>query len=78
MLTVYTLPNCPSCVTLKDKLKKYNVSFNEQVIGRDVTREDVFSKFPGVKTAPIVESDGARMTNESVDEYLKGRLLLEG
>jgi glutaredoxin len=78
MITVYTLPNCPACISIKNKLSMYDVPFNEQVIGKDVSKEVIFSKFPGVKTAPIIESNGARMTNESVDEYLKGRLLLEG
>ena len=54
MKIVYSQPNCPGCVTLKNQLKSKGEEFIEQVIGKDITKEDFFSLYPGVRTVPYV------------------------
>lgn len=53
-ITVYTKEGCPACVRAKKLLENNNYIYTEIMIGRDITREDVLSKFPGAKTAPII------------------------
>lgn len=79
MLLVYTLPNCPACQNLKNRLIKYNVEFSEVVIGEMITRERILSMYPGTRTAPIVvETGGSQPMNENqITQYLNERLLLE-
>lgn len=79
MLLVYTLPNCPACQNLKNRLSKYNVEFSEVTIGEMITRERVLAMFPGVRTAPIVVESGAShpMNEQQITQYLNERLLLE-
>jgi glutaredoxin len=73
LIEVYTKEECPLCETAKKLLKEKNVPFQELVIGKDVTREEVLAKFPGVKNAPVVSIDG-RMIKEVADF----QMLLEG
>lgn len=54
MKTVYTQPNCPGCVILKNKLIQQNVPFQTVEIGKDITKEEFFEKFPGVRSVPHV------------------------
>jgi glutaredoxin len=51
---VYSKPNCPGCVTLKDKLKAEGTEFTEVVIGKDLTVEEFIERFPTVRTVPYV------------------------
>lgn len=54
MKIVYSQPNCPGCVTMKNKLKAMNEEFQEIVIGKDITKEEFFELFPGVRSVPHV------------------------
>lgn len=79
MLLVYTLPNCPSCQSLKTRLTKYNVEFSEVIIGEMISRERFLAMYPGAKRAPVVvEMGGSQPMNEQqITQYLNERLLLE-
>ena len=49
---VYSKPNCPGCVTLKNKLKAEGVEFVEIELGKDMPIEDFKAKFPTVRSVP--------------------------
>jgi glutaredoxin len=51
-LIVYSKPNCPGCVTLKDKLKAEGTAFTEVVIGKDITVQEFIERFPDVRSVP--------------------------
>ncbi len=54
MKTVYSMPNCPGCVSLKEKLKSAGEIFNEVMIGTDISLEEFKEKFPSVRSVPHV------------------------
>ncbi len=59
-MKIYTKDNCPACVALKAELNAVNAEYTEIRIGRDITREDFITQFPGVRSVPyVVEDDDA-------------------
>ena len=69
LIELYTKPDCPMCDTAKRMLNEKKLSFHEYVIGRDITRDEVLSKFPEAKTAPVISLDG-RMVREAKEFQL--------
>lgn len=61
MLEIYTKPNCPVCNNTKVLLNSNNVEFVEYQIGQDIMRDDVLSRFPDVKSVPIIILNGNRI-----------------
>lgn len=57
MKTIYSQPNCPGCVALKNKLKSEGVPFAEVVIGKDLSLDTFRKYFPDVKSVPFVVED---------------------
>jgi glutaredoxin len=58
MKTVYSLPYCPGCVTLKNQLKSSGEPFKEVMINKDITLQEFQERFPSVRTVPyVVEED---------------------
>jgi len=57
MKTVYSQPNCPACMVLKSKLLNKNIPYEEIVIGKDITKEEFFAKYPDVRSVPFVVDD---------------------
>ncbi len=55
---IYTKDDCPYCQMAKAALQSINVSFSEQKLHRDFTREQIREKFPMAKTFPIIVLDG--------------------
>lgn len=54
MKVIYSQTHCPACVQLKNKLKQQGEQFIEIVIGKDITKEEFFELYPGVRTVPHV------------------------
>jgi glutaredoxin len=57
-VVVYTKPGCPSCDHVKTYLRSKSISFDEMVVGRDITREELLERMPGIQTVPQVIIDG--------------------
>ena len=58
MFVVYSKPGCPSCDNAKKLIAINGDVYVENVIGRDVSREEFMEMFPSVKTVPyILEQD---------------------
>jgi glutaredoxin len=54
MLTIYSKPNCPNCAKAKHLLNQRGVPYDELIIGKDITVEDLLTKYPFAKTAPLI------------------------
>jgi glutaredoxin len=54
MYTVWTKDNCSYCYKAKELLKKHNIPFEERVIGKDWTKEDLLKIAPHAKTVPQI------------------------
>jgi len=73
MIKIYTLPNCPCCVELKDSLIKHKIDYVEEDISIpghiDIKRKFKEAGFTGV---PIIElSDETLFENpDTVEELL--------
>jgi glutaredoxin len=57
-IELYTRGACQLCDQTKAALKKSNLAFEERIIERDITRDEVLEKFPGARMLPIVVVDG--------------------
>jgi len=53
-----TRDNCAYCIESKKLLEVNGKNYRELVIGRDISREEVMSKYPDRKVLPIVIQDG--------------------
>ena len=42
-LVISSATHCPYCVAAKNELKKRNITFNERLVGADMSREEFFS-----------------------------------
>ena len=56
--TIYTKQNCPYCVYAKQLMEEKNITYNEVIIGEDMTRERFIEEYPHVKTLPLIFMNG--------------------
>lgn len=54
MFSVYTRDGCSFCEKAKNLLNQNNLQYTEYSIGKNILREEVLQKFPGIKMLPIV------------------------
>lgn len=54
MKTIYSLPYCPGCTVLKQKLRAKGEPFKEVMINRDITLDEFNTLFPDVKSVPYI------------------------
>lgn len=55
---IYTTPGCGYCVKVKELMNRANLSFDQTVVGRDLTREEFLGKYPQATGFPYVIIDG--------------------
>lgn len=59
---VYSKPGCPSCVNAKNLIEQRGDVYVENVLGRDISRDEFVEMFPSVKTVPyIIEQDAGAL-----------------
>lgn len=58
---IYTKDNCSYCVKAKNLFALENITYEETVIGKDITREDFISLFPNQKTVPLIFVNGEKI-----------------
>jgi len=51
-ITIYSKDNCPNCNKAKNILSKYSPKI--LLLGKDISREDFFKKFPAAKQVPQI------------------------
>lgn len=54
MFSVYTRDGCSFCEKAKNLLNQNNLQYTEYSIGKNILREEVLQKFPGIKMLPII------------------------
>lgn len=86
-IVLYTKQNCVFCENAKKLLQSKNMSYSEQVLGSDFTREFLIERFPDASTYPIVVIDGFNIggynelfmkLNEESYKQTHEKLLMEG
>jgi len=75
---IYTQENCVYCVKAKELIKDKGHTYTEYVLGRDISKTDLFEMFPGVKTVPIVVLDGQKLGGYQELTESVNRMLLKG
>jgi glutaredoxin len=43
-IEIYSINNCPFCVKAKSLLSEHNIDYDEYIVGRDVTKQDIQSR----------------------------------
>lgn len=70
---IYTKDNCPYCDQAKNLLRAKGQTYKETNIGKDITREEFMSTFPGVMTAPFIIINGERVGGyDDLTEWYNG------
>ena len=74
MVTLYSREDCGSCMRVKTELRARNIPYEEIIIGKDITTEELKEKFPGKNILPIMLTESCLYsgTNEilpMLDEY---------
>ena len=64
MISVFTLPVCPNCDDLKEKLIQRGLQFETFDLEDDDVRIDLLMKSVTLVEAPIVEIDGRYMSGK--------------
>ncbi len=68
-ITIYSKDNCPNCLKAKNILKKYFPKII--MLGKDISREDFFLKFPSAKQVPQVVINGKHVGGfKEVEKWL--------
>ena len=57
MKIVYSVPNCPGCIKLKNAMNENGEPYEEIMIGRDIPIDDFRKMYPHAKAAPFVVED---------------------
>lgn len=55
---LYTKSDCIYCTMTKDLLNKKKISFTENKLDEDFTREYLLERYPSVRTYPAIVIDG--------------------
>jgi glutaredoxin-like YruB-family protein len=74
MVKVYSTPTCVYCKTLKEYLKKNNVSFEDIDISKSEKELETMIKVSGQMGVPVVDIDGEIITGFDklkIDNLLK-------
>ena len=61
MIEIYSLPTCYFCIQSKKIFEEKGVQYKEIMVGSDITREQFFERFPGIKTVPQIVIGGERV-----------------
>lgn len=79
MLTLYSKPNCPYCVSAKHFLNQKGIPYDEKMLGVDITSEELTHNYPFAKTFPMI-FEGTRFIggfNELTMTYNDANKLLQ-
>lgn len=60
-LTIVSRPNCPNCDTAKSVCSMYSLEYKEQILGEDITVEQLAEMAPGARELPQIFSGEDRI-----------------
>lgn len=84
-IVVYSKPNCPYCVSAKQFLTTQGYTFEEKILGVNITKEELLEAIPNARTAPQIVINGnviggydalVRNWNTIKEQYLPEQTLL--
>ena len=58
MIEIYGRNDCGYCIKAKNLLEENNIPYKYYTVGEDIDVGSVVERFPGVRTVPIVVSNG--------------------
>lgn len=58
MFTVYSKDNCSFCTAAKMLLDTRSIDYKEVKLDRDITKEQLLTQVPGIKSFPYIEDAG--------------------
>ena len=68
---VYSKENCPLCDAAKKFLDSNKIEYQENMIGKNITREEVLAKFPEATMVPIIITEsGTQLDNRIVTNWI--------
>ena len=68
-VVIYSKDNCPNCLKAKNRLDKFNPRILK--LGKDISREDFFQKFPNARTFPqIIINNKHIQTYNELEQWL--------
>ena len=59
MVILYSRTSCPYCTRAKTLLESMGVQYQERLLGRDFTRDQLLEMVPAAKTYPVVMVNGS-------------------
>ena len=74
-IVLYTLPNCPYCVTMKGLLEQTEFSFDVVDVKEDPSARE-FLKEQGHRTAPQLYVNGVHINAKNTEEYTAEELTI--
>ena len=73
MITVYGKQNCGFCTQAINLLNTTGLDYQKFIIDENISREEFVSKFPDVRTVPLIYNDDQRLGGyQQLKEYVDG------
>ncbi len=70
LIEIYTKTGCPACQKAKQLLESKGLSFQEWELGRNITRDELKSRFPTATHVPIVMVDNRQYSLDNLPQML--------
>ena len=58
---IFTKPSCPYCDWAKNLMRVNGVQYTENLIGKDILREEFIELYPEQKTVPLIFINGNKI-----------------
>ena len=73
MITLYGKQNCGFCAMAQNLLETSNLEYEKYIIDENISREEFVSKFPDVRTVPLILLNEERLGGyQQLKEYVEG------
>jgi glutaredoxin 3 len=74
MIELYGKQNCGYCTSAMQLLEDNNLEYTKYIIDENISREEFVSKFPDVRTVPLICIDGKILGGfQTLKEYVEVR-----
>jgi len=57
-ITIYTIPGCSYCTHVKELMRRANLSYEDYLVGKDITKTQLLQEYPLAQGFPYVIIDG--------------------
>lgn len=76
-IQIYTLRGCGSCTKIKELLSRIGVPYRENLIGRDISKEEFLSQYPDASGYPQMIVDGNHVGGlmDSVKFFVENKMI---